>query len=135
MGCYTTQPVASAPVPGTTVVLDLNDRARYLLGDRIGPAAASIEGIVQPGSDSGYVLNISSVSYLNGQSNRWSGERFTVARDLVSQAWQREFSRTRTTALGVGLAAALVSFVIKTRLLGNDASTTVPVPLPGGGTS
>src|SRR2546423_7549423 len=91
-GCYSTQPVTTVPEPGATVVLDLNDRARYLLGDRIGPAAAKIEGVMQSGSDSGYVINISSVSYLNGQTNKWSGEQFRVSPDLVSQAWRRDFS-------------------------------------------
>jgi hypothetical protein len=134
-GCYSTQPVTTAPEPGATVVLDLNDRARYLLGDRIGPSAASIEGVMQSGSDSGYVIRISSVSYLNGQSNKWSGEPFTVAPGLVSQAWRRDFSRSRTVALGVGIGAALLSAILKTNLFGSGSSTTIPTSPPGGGTS
>src|SRR5512141_1368578 len=113
-GCYSTRPLTTAPVPGTTVVLDLNDRARVQLGDRIGPSAASIEGVVQPGSDSGYVINISSVKYLNGQTNQWSGERFTLSPTLVTQAWQREFSRSRTMSLGLGITAAIVTLMLKT---------------------
>jgi hypothetical protein len=134
LGCYTSYELTTAPAPGTTVVLDLNDLARVQLGDRIGPSAGSIEGVVQAGSDSGYVLNISSVKYLNGQSNQWSGERFTVAPGLVTHAWQREFSRSRTTALGLGIAAAIASAVLKADLSGKSSGTPpVSPPLPGGG--
>ena len=134
-GCYTNRQIMAAPAPGSTVVLDLNDRARVQLGDRIGPSAASIQGVVQTGSDTGYVLNISSVRYLNGQSNQWSGERFTISPGLVTQAWQRQFSRSKTTALGLGIAAALLGAVLGTDLFG-ESSGTPPVtpPPPGGGT-
>jgi hypothetical protein len=135
MGCYSTRPLETAPTPGSTVVLDLNDRARVQLGDRIGPSAASIEGIVQPGSDSGYVLNISSVKYLNGQTNQWSGERFLVAPALVTQAWQRDFSRSRTWSLGLGIAAAIAAVVLKTDLLSRTGGgQPITSPPPTGGT-
>ncbi|HET9011639.1 MAG TPA: hypothetical protein VFN38_07465 [Gemmatimonadaceae bacterium] len=133
-GCYATHPLTTAPVPGTTVVLDLNDRARVQLGDRIGPSAASIEGVVQPAGDSGYVINISSVKYLNGQTNQWSGERFTLSPTLVTQAWQREFSRSRTMSLGLGIAAAIAAIVLKTDFLsktGGGQPTNPPPPTGG----
>jgi hypothetical protein len=133
-GCYSTRPLTTAPAPGTTVVLDLNDQARVQLGDRIGPSAASIEGIVQPGNDSGYVINIASVKYLNGQTNQWSGERFSLAPGLVTQAWQREFSRSRTVSLGLGIAAAIATVVLKTDFLsktGGGQPTTPPPPVGG----
>ena len=133
-GCYSTRPLTTAPAPGTTVVLDLNDRARVQLGDRIGPSAASIEGVVQPGSDSGYVINISSVKYLNGQTNQWSGERFTLSPTLVTQAWQREFSRSRTMSLGLGITAAIVTLMLKTDFLsktGGGQPTNPPPPTGG----
>jgi hypothetical protein len=132
-GCYTTRPLTGAPAPGTTVLLDLNDRARVALGERIGPSATRIAGIAQPGTDSTYVLHISAVEYLNGQSNQWSGEPFTVPMSLVSQAWQRQFSRSRTVALGTGLTAALLAAVLKMNFNGNGSSTTGGDPRPGGG--
>ena len=63
-------------------------------------AASRIEGIVQARNDTAYMLRISSVQYLNGQSNKWSGESLTVPANLVSGARIREFSRSRTTAVG-----------------------------------
>ena len=134
-GCYATRPLSTTPAPGTTVVLDLSDRARVQLGDRIGPSAASIEGVVQAGSDSGYVLNISAVKYLNGQTNQWSGERFTLSPALVTQAWKREFSRSRTWALGVGVAAAIATAVFKADFFSKTGGgNPTPLPPPTGGT-
>ena len=133
-GCYTSRPVTSAPEPGTTVMLDLNDRARVQLGDRIGPSAARIEGIVQAQSDTSYMLRISSVKYLNGQSNKWSGEVFTVPASLVSRARIREFSRSRTTAVGVAMAAAVVTLFATTKFFGLGGTEKVPIPPPTGGT-
>jgi hypothetical protein len=133
-GCYTTRPVVSAPAPGTTVLLDLNDRARVQLGDRIGPSAARIEGIVRAQNDTAYMLRVSSVTYLNGQSNRWSGEPFNVPANLVSNAHFREFSRSRTTAVGVAIVAALVTVFAKTNFFGSGGTEKVPIPPPTGGT-
>ncbi len=130
-GCYTTHPLMTAATPGTTVVLSLTDRARVQLGDQIGPSATVVEGIVQSQNDTAFVLHVSSVQYLNGQSNRWSGEPLTVPAALVSQARVREFSRTRTTAIGVGIAAAIITLFAKTNFLGSggsDRQTTPPPP-------
>jgi hypothetical protein len=118
-GCYASMPVNGTPAAGTTVVLDLNDRGRVALGEQVGPSARTIEGQVGSASDSTYSLRVSSVSYLNGQSNRWSGEPLTVPANLVSRATQRTFSRGRTTLLGVAAAAALAILIKSTNLLGN----------------
>jgi hypothetical protein len=133
-GCYTTRPVNSAPVPGRTVLLDLNDRARVELGDRIGPSAARIDGVVQTQNDTMYVLHVSSVTYLNGQSNKWSGEPLTVPASLVSRARVREFSRSRTTAVGIGIAAALAAVFMKADFFGSSGPEKDPGPVPGGET-
>ena len=134
-GCYTTRALTSAPAAGTTVVLDLTDRARVDLGDRIGPSASRIEGIVQERNDTAYVLRVSSVGYLNGQSNKWSGEPLSVPSTAVSHARSREFSRSRTTAIGVGIAAALVALITSTDFFGLGGPPVVePVPNPGGET-
>jgi hypothetical protein len=133
-GCYSTRPVVTAPAPGETVLLDLTDRARVELGDRIGPSAASIEGIVQARNDTMYLLRVSSVSYLNGQSNKWTNEALTVPASLVSRARVREFSRARTTSVGLGIAAALAAVFMKANFFGLSGPEKQPDPLPGGQT-
>lgn len=120
-GCYTTRPVTGAVAPGTEVVLQLSDRGRSVLGDSIGPSADQIRGTIEAARDSSYVLRVSSVQYLNGQSNRWTGEPLTVRMDLVNRTQQRQFSRSRTWGLGLGIAAAILAVALSTDLLG-DAS-------------
>lgn len=132
-GCYASMPLRGTPVAGTTVVLDLNDRGRVALGDQIGPSATVVEGQVTSASDSAYSLRVSSVSYLNGQSNRWSGEPLTVPVSLVSQATQRTFSRSRTALLSAGAVAALAILIKSTNLVGggSNSSRGNPPPPPG----
>lgn len=131
-GCYTTRPVTTAPTPGSTVLLDLNDQARVQFGERIGASAARIEGIVQSPSDTSYVLHVSSVTYLNGQTNKWSGEPLTVPSRLVSNAQLQELSRARTTLLGVGIAAALAVLFATISFIGKSSPESPPVVVPGG---
>ncbi len=133
-GCYVTRPVTTAPAPGTTVLLDLSDRGRLALGDRVGPSAATIEGVLQSPGDTVYQVRISSVTYLNGQSNRWSGESLAVPLSLVTRARYREFSRSRTTAVGVGIAAAIIALFANTNFLSDGGVEKVPPPPPTGGT-
>ncbi|HEU4630023.1 MAG TPA: hypothetical protein VFS08_09750 [Gemmatimonadaceae bacterium] len=131
-GCYTQVPVAGPPQPGTTLVVDLNDRGRLALGDSIGPSAEQIQGIVEASSDSSYVLRVESVRYLNGQTNRWSGEPLSLRTDLVGRARMRQFSRSRTWAVGLGVAAAVLTFALTTDLFGSGSLGKVHEP-PGGG--
>lgn len=105
------------------MVLDLNDRARVALGDRIGPSAAQIEGELTERTDSSYSVRIASVHYLNGQTNQWSGEQFTVRSDLVGQAWQRDFSRARTIGLAAGAAVGLVALIAGIKLVGSGGGS------------
>lgn len=127
-GCYTYVPVASVPAPGASLVVDLNDRGRLALGDSIGPSALTVTGVVQSASDSQYVLRVSSVSYLNGRSNQWSGEPLSLRTDLVGQARQKNYSRSRTWALAIGATAAVLGFVLTQDLLGNSGG---PKRIPG----
>jgi hypothetical protein len=129
--CYTTVPVEPATAPGSTLVLDLNDRGRVALGDSIGPSAARIEGVLATRSESSYVLRVSSVQYLNGQSNRWSGEPLSVPATLVDRARERRYSRARTYGLAAGVLAAVVAVVVSTDLFGSNGIGRSPNPPPG----
>lgn len=135
VGCYASVPVRGTPSPGSTVVLDLNDRGRVALGDQIGPSAATVQGEVASASDSSYELRVRSVTYLNGQSNRWSGEPLTIPASLVSQSTQRSFSRTRTAILGAAAVAALAVLLRSTNLIGSASGGDRDGPPPTGGTS
>lgn len=133
-GCYTHAPVAGVPAPGSTVVLDLTDRGRVALSDSVGPSANRIEGVTEAGSDdSSYALRVSSVQFLNGQTNRWNGEPLTVRADLVGRARERRFSRGRTYGLAALVAAAIVAVIVSTDLFAvGDAPPDPGTPPPEG---
>lgn len=128
-GCYTYTPIVGRVDPGATVVLSLNDRGRAELGDAIGASAAEVEGVLGTENDSVYVVNVSSVKYLNGQSNGWSGESLTVGKSFVSSLREREFSRGRTMMAAGGGVGAVLLFALS-RSLGGSAP---PVFEPGPG--
>lgn len=132
-GCYTVTPLQTAPVPGTTLVMDLNDRGRVALGPSIGSAATQVEGVLQSKTDSAYVLAVTQVGYLNGQSNRWTNEPLTIQSDLVRELRQRTFSRSRTAlSAGIGIGA-LAAFIATRALLGSGNQTNNGPLDPGGG--
>lgn len=128
-GCYVYPPVVTTPSPGVELRLDLNDRGRVALGSLIGPAAMKVEGVLRSPPDTAYVLGVTYVTYVQGQSNRWSGEPLTVPKDFVANTTQRTFSTSRTwltaAAVGGGIAALIAS-----RGLSGRGS---PGPEPGGG--
>jgi hypothetical protein len=80
------------------------------------------------------VLHVSAVQYLNGQSNKWSGEPLTVPVSLISRAQVQSFSRSRTTAVGIAIAAALITVFAKTNFLGLGGTDKEVLPPVGGGT-
>lgn len=131
-GCYSTRPIQTAPEPGTKVLLDLNDRARVTLGERIGQSAERIEGNLQSMTDSSYVVRISGVRYIDGQFAQWSGELFTVPKEFVARARRQDFSRARTWGLVAGATAAIVFAVLKANLIGGGSGTQGGEPNPGG---
>jgi hypothetical protein len=117
-GCYVYSAAPAAPPPGTYLLLDLTDRGRVALGDSIGSGARALEGTAVSSTDSAYSLRVTRVSYLNGQSNSWTGERLVVPRDLVTNAKEKRFSRSRTWIAAAAVGAGLVAFIASRGLLG-----------------
>lgn len=117
-GCYTYAPAAPTPSAGTRLFLELSDRGRVGLGDSIGPAAATVEGTAISSSDSAYALRVSRVGYLNGQSNKWTGEPLVISKSFVSTAREQKFSRNRTFLTAGSVTAVLAVFIATRRLLG-----------------
>lgn len=131
-GCYVYAAAPPAPVAGTYLQLELNDRGRVGLGDSVGPAAKVIEGTSITSSDSAYALRVSKVGYLNRQSNSWTGERLVISRMFVNNARERRFSKSRTGLAGTLAAAAVIGFVSSRGLLGFGSNPSEdPGPKPG----
>jgi hypothetical protein len=131
-GCYVYTPAPVTPEAGSHLLLVLNDRGRVGLGDSIGPAAQTIEGTMILGSDSAYKLGVTRVGYMNGQSNKWTGEPLLVEREFVTKATQQKFSKSRTWLTATGVTAAAVAFISSRGLLGfgSEAKTGRGGPPP-----
>jgi hypothetical protein len=124
-GCYVTTPlVRPSPETGEVVVLQISDRGRVALADRLGAGVSRIQGRVQSASDDLLSLRVASVGYVSGETDAWSGETVTINREYVGTTQLRRFSRSRTwVAVGVttlvagsfiasrGLRTALVDLV------------------------
>jgi hypothetical protein len=132
-GCYSYIPIqTSAARPGMQVSLDVSDRGRVSLADSLGPSVDRIEGSVQQRTDSGYVLSVSAVEYVNGNRTKWSGEPLSVRDEQVGVARERRFSKMRT-ALTVAVAVGALLAVVLTRDLFGTGTTEREPPDPGPG--
>jgi hypothetical protein len=118
-GCSTYAPLQTAPDVGQSVELSISDRGRLELGDRLGRGVSSIEGRVTEASNDQYVLNVSAVSYLNGEHNRWSGEPMRLNREFVDRSRARKLSKARTWMAAACPTVVVVGFMASRGLLGS----------------
>jgi hypothetical protein len=129
-GCYSHVSLPSPAPVGREIQLDINDRGRVALGDSLGPSVRFVDGRLASVSESTYVLNVSSVGYVNGTENKWSGERLAVRSSLVGSVREKRLDRGRTF-LTIGAAVvATVAFIV-TRSLAGSGSPTVDGPAAG----
>jgi len=128
-GCYVYTPVITTPAPPAYISLEISDRGRIGLGGLIGPAATRVEGVLQSETDSLYAVNVASVGYLNGQSNRWSGEPLAVRKEFIAHVSERRFSRSRTALATSSVIGGILLFALSRGLLGSG--TTPGEPKPG----
>lgn len=122
--CYEYAPAPTTPGPGTSLLLELNDRGRVGLGESIGPSGQLVEGTVAGISDSAFALRVVRVGYMNGQSNKWNGEPLMVAKDFVARVTERRFSRARTWLAASAFSLAAGAFIASRGLLGLGSERT-----------
>jgi hypothetical protein len=133
-GCYVYPPVVTTPSPGVELRLDLNDRGRAALGTLIGPSAVNVEGVLQSPPDTAYVLGVTYVTYLRGQTNKWSGEPVTVSKDFVANTTERTLSKSRTWLTAAAMVAGVAALIASRALTGGGSDVSGPGG-GGGGTS
>jgi hypothetical protein len=131
LGCYTYQPLAEPPAPGTSVGLTLSDRGRAELRPVVGSEVMRVDGTVVDVTDSAYRLAINESVGLRGARQTWNGETVDFRRDYVQQVAHRQISRPRTFFAILAGAVAVTALITSQNLFGlggsgNDAP-------PGGG--
>jgi hypothetical protein len=112
-GCYSLKPAAGVtPDLGSKVVFDVNDVGRVALGPSMGAEIAQIEGRLLERTSEDYLISVSTVRFLRGGVQPWTGERVRLKPEFLGSTYERKFSRSRTiaaTAITVGGFAALVA--------------------------
>jgi hypothetical protein len=133
-GCYTLQPVERAtPEIGTEVAVDLNDVGRAALGPSIGREIDQVHGhLVQRDSDD-YALAVTSVDFLRGGSQSWTGEVVHVKSDYTSAYYVNRLSKSRTLMLVGALTAVVVVGASQALTVSGGTSDGTPPP-PDDGT-
>lgn len=118
--CYTYAPLGTpTPTPGETFVFEVSDRGRVDLSERFGTGLKEVEGRLAGVENTQYLINISRVSHLNGQTAQWSGETSRIDQNNISVVRGRKLSRGRTALAAVGATAAVAAILASTGLLGN----------------
>lgn len=114
-GCYVYTPLhTSVPPTGETVVLNISDRGRVALAERLGPGVISIRGRVATVAEQELSVSVASVGYISGDNSLWTGESMSLNREFVSHVQVRKLSKSRTW-VAVGATTVAVGTFIATR--------------------
>ena len=116
--------------PNPRVEVLVTDRGRVELAPQLGQSVLSFEGILTQRSDSSYSVNVTEVTYVNRQTNRWSGEPITVSAPAVRDIRGRKLSRLRTFVAVAGSAGAGLVFILSRGLFGGGSIDSDPNPPP-----
>ena len=132
-GCYTYVPIWNRePAPGTEISLDVTDRGRVALSDRLGPGARRILGRLESTTDSAYTVSVTRVSYIDGDKvAKWNGERVTITRTDATGLAERRLSKSRSW-LAAGLATGALALATRIVIKGIAGPGPETKPTPGG---
>jgi hypothetical protein len=132
-GCHRYVPIGT-PVPpvGEVVAFQISDQGRVGLAERFGPGVARIEGRVLGNEGNDYVISVSRVAQIGGESSLWSGETIHLEHDFVGRLERRELAKTRTWLVAGGVTTAVVALIASASLTGffggDDAGDGPPDP-------
>jgi hypothetical protein len=117
-GCYEYVPIATASPPiGQLVELQVTDRGRVGLGDRLGPGVQSITGRLVAEQTNDLVIAVSSIKNIDGETTRWSGDTTRVDRGFIATVKGRQLSTSKTVLIALAGGAA-VYLMVSSKLLG-----------------
>ena len=128
--CYEYVPMQTTSAPNARVEVLVTDRGRVELQPQLGQGVLSFEGTLDMRQDSSYVVHVAEVTYINRQTNRWSGESITVSQQAVRDMRVRRVSRLRTFAVVASSVGAGLAFVVSRGLFGGGNLGSDPNPPP-----
>jgi len=128
LGCYTYAPLdASTGVQaGEHVAVEVTDRGRVELGERLGSGVMRLEGTLTRTDSQDLVMNVWRVMSIGGETSRWSGESVRFRRDLAATVQMRTLNRPRTYLAAGAAVAGLVLFAKSFDLFGSFVGGSDP---------
>lgn len=133
-GCYQYAPLdtSTGVQAGEHVAVEITDRGRAELSDRLGPGVLRLEGTLTRTDSVELVMNVWRVAPISGPTARWSGESVRFKREYASSVRARTLNRAKTFAVAGAAVAGLVVFTRQFGLfgfsIGGDGNGPEPPP-------
>jgi len=120
LGCFQYAPLdtSTGVQAGEHVAVEITDRGRTELSDRLGSGVLRLEGTLTRTDSVELVMNVWRVAQLSGPTTRWSGESVRFRREYASSVQQRTLNRGKTFAVAGATAVGLVLFTRQFGLFG-----------------
>jgi hypothetical protein len=120
VGCYTYAPLGTSTgvQAGEHIAVEITDRGRAELGDRLGPGILRLEGTLTRTDTQDLVMNVWRVADIGGTRSRWNGESVRFRREYAARVETRTLNRTKTYLAVVGAVGAFAWFAASHDLVG-----------------
>lgn len=132
LGCYQYTPLdTSAGVQaGEHVAVEITDRGRVELGDRLGSGVQRLEGTLTRADSANLEMSVWRVAHFSGPTSRWSGETIRFRREYAGSVQSRTLNRGKTYLLAGTALVGIALFTTQFDLLGFASGTDEPGEQP-----
>jgi hypothetical protein len=132
LGCFQYAPLdtSTGVQAGEHVAVEITDRGRAELSDRLGPGVLRLEGTLTRTDSVELVMNVWRVAPISGPTARWSGESIRFKREYASSVRARTLNRPKTFAVAGAAVVGLVVFTKQFGLFGFSVGGSTPVENP-----
>lgn len=131
--CYTYDARSLGDIsPGEHLVVTVNNVGRVALTADLGDNVATVEGDLTSRDAAGIHIRVTEADYLSGTATPMAGVAVTIPDNAVVMVTTKQFSRSKTTAVAVGIGAALIAVIKAFGIFGSgngDAVTKPPPPI------
>ena len=128
LGCYQYAPLdtSTGVQAGEHIAVDITDRGRAELGDRLGSGVLRLEGTLTRADSADLVMNVWRVAQISGPTTRWGGESVVLRREYASRVQTRTLNRGKTYLVAAAAVGGLVLFTTQFDLFGFASETGPP---------
>ena len=129
MGCYTVEPLLTAPSPGQELVVQLTDAGSAQLAQYLGPGVSVINGRYSTTTADTLSLSVTSTETRTGDVHFWAGEPVEISKSVIATVNEKKLSALRS----VLVAGAVIAGGLTLRLgFGGSSGNDRKVPPPSG---